>query len=139
MKKLTAAEQVTLSKLVSRAKANSQCAEILEPQTAPETPDAIKAVLNERGARYGDFSNHARLAQRLIRSLTLFSYPIDNGPEYPPSIMVPWDNMPAVNRQALTVICDKLARIMSGDCNYADNWVDIQGYARLVEERLPKN
>lgn len=139
MKKLTIAEQQMLSKLAARAKANSQCMEILQEPKAVETPDAIKAVLNERGTRYGDFSNHARLAQRLIRSLTQFSYSIDNGPEYPPSVIVPWDNLPAVHRQALTTICDKISRVLSGDCNYADNWVDIQGYARLVEERLPKN
>src|SRR5690606_10084595 len=31
----------------------------------------------------------------------------------------------------------KIARILIGDPNYADNWHDIQGYAKLVEERLP--
>ena len=39
----------------------------------------------------------------------------------------------------LGTIADKIGRILSGDPNYADNWHDIQGYAKLVEDRLPKN
>ena len=49
-----------------------------------------------------------------------------------------WHHLDAVKKQALTVISDKIARIISGDPEYADNWHDIQGYARLVEERLPQ-
>ena len=30
-----------------------------------ETQDTITATLAERGARYGDFTDHARIAQRL--------------------------------------------------------------------------
>jgi hypothetical protein len=48
-----------------------------------------------------------------------------------------WSQLSPVQRQALTVIADKIARILTGDPDYADNWHDIQGYARLVEERLP--
>jgi hypothetical protein len=39
-------------------------------------------------------------------------------------------------KQALCVICDKMARIGNGDPFYDDNWHDIQGYAKLVEDRL---
>jgi len=48
-----------------------------------------------------------------------------------------WNRLPAMHKQALTVIADKIARMLSGDPNYADNWHDIQGYAKLVEDRLP--
>lgn len=47
-----------------------------------------------------------------------------------------WNRCDAVKQQALTVIADKIARVLSGDPSYADNWHDMQGYARLVEERL---
>ena len=33
--------------------------------------------------------------------------------------------------EALEMIAHKIARILSGDADYADNWVDIAGYAQL--------
>ncbi len=84
---------------------------------------SIEQTLAERGARYGDFSEHAEIAQGLqvVMQRTCG-----------------WAAMPATHRQALTVIADKIARVLSGDHDYPDNWHDIQGYARLVEQRLPK-
>lgn len=87
----------------------------------------VQATLEERGTRYGDFSDHARLAQGIQNQMIGFQKVGD----------YPWRSLTDVQRQALTVIADKIARILSGDADYADNWHDIQGYARLVEERLP--
>jgi hypothetical protein len=39
-------------------------------------------------------------------------------------------------REALEMIAHKIARIINGDPNYADSWVDIAGYAKLVADRL---
>lgn len=81
----------------------------------------IHDTLAERGTRYGSFSVHAMYAQKLqdvIRG--------SGG----------WDYLSPAQRQALTVICDKIARILSGDPDYIDNWHDIQGYAKLVEDIL---
>ena len=36
------------------------------------------------------------------------------------------------------MIASKIARIVNGDPDYADNWHDIAGYARLVEKELEK-
>lgn len=85
----------------------------------------IDDTLAERGARYGDFTRHAKAAQRIQRAMRKSS-------------PTGWAALSDVQRQALTVIADKLARILTGDPNYADNWHDIQGYAKLVEERLPR-
>ncbi|GEM_PF-782458 len=82
----------------------------------------IETTLKERGDRYGDFAHHAKIAQDL--------QDVARATEG-------WARLDAAQRQALTVICDKIARILSGDPNYADNWHDIQGYAKLVEDRLP--
>lgn len=101
------------------------------------TPEAktIDATLAERGERYGDFSDHAALAQGLMFRLQKFNKAADNERGF----IEPWrDRLDDVQRQALTVIVDKIARILSGDPNYDDNWHDIQGYAKLVEDRLPK-
>lgn len=88
---------------------------------------AVDDTLKERGTRYGDFADHAMIAQRLQD--VMHTIPSDWG----------WSKLNDVQKQALTVIADKIARILSGDPNYADNWHDIQGYARLVEERLDPN
>lgn len=103
----------------SRSSNNSKAATIVggrEPQSA------VEATLQERGSRYGDFSEHARIAQAIKREL-------HSGLRSP--------ELTDVQRQALEVIADKMARIVCGDPNYQDNWHDIQGYARLAEERLP--
>ena len=84
---------------------------------------SIENTLNERGARYGDFTDHARICQALKRIMM---------------IQMGWSRLSNVQKQALDVIADKIARILSGDPDYADNWHDIQGYAKLAEDRLPK-
>lgn len=81
----------------------------------------IETVLAERGARYGKFADHARIAQGLQEVLYL---------------MPNWPTMDYDMRQALVVITDKIARIGNGDPFYDDNWVDIIGYATLVLDRI---
>jgi hypothetical protein len=46
-----------------------------------------------------------------------------------------WGRLTPDKRQALTVIADKIARILNGDPEYKDNWHDIGGYAKLAEDR----
>ena len=87
----------------------------------------INDTLAERGARYGDFADHARIAQDLQNVMRNAIAGVVPG----------WSHLSPVQKQALTVIADKIARILSGDPNYADNWHDVQGYAKLVEDRLP--
>lgn len=82
----------------------------------------VNAILQQRGARYGDFRDHARVAQNIKGAYSA-------SPNY--------GILPDMHRQALEVIADKIARILTGDYDYDDNWIDIQGYARLVQERLP--
>ena len=96
---------------------------------------SIEHTLAERGNRYGDFTDHADLAQGIQFRMQKFCLKADNADGF----IEPWkDRLNNVQRQALTVIADKIARILSGDPNYADNWHDIQGYAKLVEDRLPQ-
>lgn len=85
--------------------------------------DDVQATLEERGKRYGDFADHAKIAQAI--KAAMYSAGSDK-----------WGTLPDMHKQALETIADKIARILNGDPNYPDNWHDIQGYARLVEERL---
>ena len=91
---------------------------------------SIENTLAERGNRYGDFTDHARICQQLKN--TMYNANTDHG------LQLTWEKLSDVQKQALEVIADKIARILSGDPNYADNWHDIQGYAKLVEDRLPQ-
>lgn len=97
----------------------------------------VESTLAERGARYGDFADHACIAQKLQNVMRRSVVYEDGGP-IGVNPVKPWDHLSDVQKQALTVIADKIARILSGDPNYADNWHDIQGYAKLVEDRLPQ-
>lgn len=81
----------------------------------------LTATLAERGARYGKFEDHAVIAQGLKDQMWATEG---------------WSRLAPDQRQALEVIQDKVARILNGDPDYTDNWHDIAGYARLVEDRL---
>ena len=80
--------------------------------------DGISATLAERGNRYGEFHDHAALCQHFKDAVTASPG---------------WLKMTPVERQGLEVILDKIARMCIGDPHYIDNWHDIQGYAKLVE------
>lgn len=105
----------------------------LNPGVMPVTAEksTVEKTLSERGSRYGDFTDHARLCQEIKHTMQNFA-PANW------TTSAPWLHLSDVQKQALEVIADKIARILSGDPNYADNWHDIQGYAKLVEDRLPR-
>ena len=86
-----------------------------------DAPPGVQETLNARGARYGDFTDNARISQRIKDAIF---YEEDRAA-----------NLSHVQREALEMIAQKIARILNGDPNYRDNWHDIQGYARLAEER----
>lgn len=81
----------------------------------------IESTLKERGDRYGSFQHHAEIAQDLQQRMHQ---------------EVGWLKLAPDQRQALTVIMDKVARMLNGDPNYRDNWHDIVGYAKLVDDRM---
>jgi hypothetical protein len=118
-----------VSKQLLESAARHEVSKLVEPQVA----SSVEATLAQRGSRYGDFTDHARLCQALQQELQEFK-PISE----PAGAVTKWEKLSPVQRQALTVIMDKVARILTGDPNYDDNWHDIQGYAKLVEDRLPK-
>lgn len=85
--------------------------------------DAVEHTLNERGKRYGEFADHAKIAQDLKDVMR-------NTPG--------WSRLSPSQKEALEMDAHKTARILNGDPNYADSWHDKQGYARLVEQELTK-
>jgi hypothetical protein len=83
----------------------------------------INEMLAGRQARYGSFQGHAEISQHLKDAIRRLEK---------------WDSLADDQRESLDMISHKIARIMNGDPNYADNWIDIAGYATLVANRLEK-
>lgn len=84
----------------------------------------VDETLDERGKRYGKFSDVAEATHDLQ---TAFWESTDYQ-----KLMT----MPAFQSVAVDMILHKLARIAIGDADYIDNWLDIAGYAQLVVDKL---
>lgn len=82
----------------------------------------IVEILSQRHQVYGPFLRQAQLACDLKGVMRAY---------------IAWeDNLAPDQREALDMIQVKVARLLNGDPNYPDNWRDIEGYARLVADRL---
>lgn len=82
----------------------------------------IKAILDERAKTHGEFKHSAGISQALkgvARS------------------EINWKgNVPSdAQMEAIEMIFHKIARILSGDPNHKDHWLDIAGYAQLAADR----
>lgn len=78
-------------------------------------------TLAERGSRYGGFDGHAGITMKLKRQM---------------QVSPKWQALADDQQEALHMIAHKIGRILNGDPNYADSWIDIAGYAKLVADRL---
>lgn len=81
----------------------------------------VDATLAERGSRYGEFADHARITQNLKRAMV-------DSPK--------WAALSDDKKEALEMTVHKIGRILNGDPEYIDSWHDIIGYIRLVERNL---
>lgn len=85
--------------------------------------DYTLPILNEREKTHGDFPTQSITAQELKHRLR-------NTPN--------WPKMPDYMKEALELICTKLARMGHGDFLHQDTPYDISGYATLIAESLKK-
>lgn len=77
----------------------------------------INETLLERGKTHGSFTENAHAAQALKRVIAEHTT----------------ERLTDVQLEALDNICQKMARIITGDANHQDSWHDIAGYATLAE------
>lgn len=91
------------------------------PYTVTKPVNDIANTLAQRGDRYGKFTGHARITQELKQVLVESKN---------------WKILTADQKESLEMICHKMGRILNGDPNYDDSWIDIAGYAKLVADRL---
>lgn len=82
---------------------------------------SMEDILAERGKQYGSFVTHAQISQKLKHAMS------DTGQ---------WSKLADDQKEALSMIMHKIARILNGNPNYHDSWQDIAGYASLVAKRL---
>lgn len=83
----------------------------------------IDKTLAERGTRYGTFAGHAEVSQAIKRVMA--------------NELAKRNKLIADDQwEALEMIAHKIARIINGDADYSDSWIDIAGYSKLVADRL---
>ncbi len=75
-------------------------------------------VLEERAKTHGHFCDVARSAQVIKSEINKA------------------DHLELTQIEALDMIASKIARILHGNPNERDHWLDIEGYARLVRLEL---
>lgn len=83
--------------------------------------DEIRATLDQRGANYGKFIDNAIVSEQLMDIIRAH-------PGYAKFL--------PDQRVATWVIMQKLARALSGNAQYDDNWRDMAGYAQLIVDRI---
>lgn len=83
----------------------------------------IDSTLEKRGSKYGTFEDNANTTQFLKEFFKTHSS---------------WNDMSRYQKESLEMIAHKIARILNGDPDYDDSWVDIAGYATLVVKQLKR-
>jgi len=94
------------------------------PMPDPRLPDfSVNSILDVRANNYGKFKDGAELMQSLKRSMAAHAAKHDK-------------TFADDQWEALEMIIHKMGRIVNGNPDVTDHWVDIAGYATLIADRL---
>jgi hypothetical protein len=95
----------------------------MEPQDPEGVElDIVESVLQDRGKTHGAFKDHARIVGRLKDIVS---------EECRDRCLRGQQPLTPEHREALDMIMHKVGRIIAGQAEFADHWVDIAGYAKL--------
>lgn len=83
----------------------------------------VTDTLDQREEQYGDYRDVAKISQLIKMALRDVC---DTG------------SLSYAQRESLDMMASKMARIVSGDPDNIDHWLDIEGYARLVRNILER-
>ena len=83
----------------------------------------INTIMEERGSSYGDFGSQAMCAQTLKQIL--------HGHAHRHGV-----DLSGEQKEAIDMMATKLSRIVNGDPNKVDSWRDVEGYAKIIADRL---
>lgn len=78
-------------------------------------------LLAERQKTHGEYAEHARCTQELLRVLQS-----ERG----------WPTLSDIQKESLHMICHKMGRVVTGNPDIADHWDDMAGYATLISQRI---
>ena len=84
----------------------------------------VNDVLAQRGNVHGKFGDNATFHEYMMAGMQAHR----NG--------IGWQNLSARQKLSLDAMAQKIARILSGDPNFIDHWLDVEGYAKLVRVNL---
>lgn len=90
-------------------------------QVSNPVNEGIDATLDERGKRYGSYMEKAYIIQDIKKILRAASS---------------WEKMDPDMQESLEMVVHKIGRIVTGDPEYLDSWVDVAGYVTLIVRRL---
>jgi hypothetical protein len=98
------------------------------PMPDPRLPnltlrDNVDKTLDARALNYGTFKDGAELMQAIKRTMAAHAAKHDK-------------TFADDQWEALEMIVHKIGRIVNGNPNVTDHWVDIAGYATLIADRL---
>ena len=114
-------EEVVETVRQTAAEHTNKVKEMIEDWRAEaEADNAVDTILNERATTYGSFEDVAGCAQEIKNAIR-----ICNNSELDDDQI-----------EALDMIASKIARVVNGNPNHIDSWIDIAGYATLVADRL---
>lgn len=82
----------------------------------------VRETIQERHTTHGDYVKRCRISQNLKGDMA------ESGG---------WEDLNDGQREALEMIAVKISRILAGDPDCADHWLDIAGYATLAADRPP--
>lgn len=85
----------------------------------------INEILEQRAKTHGDFSTNAMLSQDLKNTIEYYAENCKT-------------NLTKPQKEALDMVCSKVARIICGDNSEIDHWRDIAGYVMLVVRELER-
>lgn len=80
-------------------------------------------LLAERAKTHGDYTDHARCTQNIMRVLAAEKN---------------WNSLSDIQKESLHMFAHKMGRIVTGNPDIHDHWDDIAGYAKLVSDRIPR-
>ncbi len=88
----------------------------------------LDKVLKDRGTMYGDYSKMAECICEMQRLVAQYQPKNESGRLH----------MTDAQHHSLDMIMTKIGRIITGNPNHSDNWLDIEGYARLARENIER-
>jgi hypothetical protein len=81
----------------------------------------VRDILKERSKTHGDFTDVANCSQQTL-----------DGWRSKPG----WDKLSLTQKEGLAMIAHKVARILSGNPNEREHWLDGAGYFTCVADRI---